>query len=228
MNSGNYLHRFTSAALLISGAVVAYALYQVFAVVPNEQVMGPVQRIFYFHVAAAVSVYLAVAALFGGSLWFLASRSATADALAEAAGEIAFLFSSIVLATGMIWGRVAWNTWFSWREPRLVSFLLIWCILLGLVMLRRFAQPAAVAAHSAVLGIIASVMTPVTMYAIKLLPQMAQLHPKDVPVQGLHPAFREALGISIIGVLLFAVSLLMLRTQLGMLQRKVELEDRAR
>jgi len=43
-------------------------------VVPNERLMGPVQRIFYFHVGSAITCYCAVAVVFIAGLWYLAEN----------------------------------------------------------------------------------------------------------------------------------------------------------
>ena len=87
--------------------MVAFAQIYIFLLVPNEIVMGAVQRIFYFHVASATSAYILTGILLLSSLLFLATNNRIWDASAQAAGEVGFLLCSAVLFSGMIWGHAA-------------------------------------------------------------------------------------------------------------------------
>lgn len=195
-----------------------YALYLSFVKAPAERLMGPVQRVFYFHVGSAVAAYCAFAVLLCAALAFLAYRSKLAEVYLRAGSETALLFTTIVLATGMIWGHSAWNTWFRW-EPRLVTFLLLWLIALSLVLLWRFAARETAAQHAAVLSILGAVMVPVVVYSIKLLPNMVQLHPEIVENQGLkHPDYYAALFVSMGALVLIQFLFVALRARIGLLE----------
>jgi heme exporter protein C len=206
-----------SLAWGVSGLLVLWALYSVFLWVPDEKIMGAVQRIFYFHVSSAVACYCSFGIVFAASVWYLASDSWKADVLAEAAGEVGFLFCTIVLISGMIWGHAAWGTWFNW-EPRLVTFLLLWLLFLSYTILRTFGDPARIAKHSAVVGILGSLTVPVMVFSIKLLAQSAQLHPQVVEKRGLAPEMEKALLLTIIAVTLFQACLVWIRTRIGYLK----------
>jgi len=201
--------------------LIFYALYLVFLVVPNERVMGPVQRIFYFHVGSAVSTYIACAAVLIGGLGYLATRRAEYDVLLEAGGELGFVFCLIVMASGMIWGHAAWNTWFNW-EPRLVSFLILTLIFFSFNALRVFGDPKKIAQHCAVLGILGAVTVPLVVFSIQLLPQFAQLHPQVVGNRGLKdPSFETALFLTMGALVLFTIELIWLRFKIGVIERRV-------
>ena len=176
--------------------------YLVFMVVPNEAVMGAVQRIFYFHVGAALACYAAFGVVFVASLAFLATGSRKADRISAACGEVGFVMCTIVLATGMIWGHSAWNTWFRWEEPRLVTFLVLWLIFLSFTVLRNFGEPSRVAAHAAVLGILGAASVPLVYVSIKFLPASARLHPEVIERGGLKdPSYWWAFGLSTVALL---------------------------
>ena len=201
--------------------LVGYCNYLIFAVVPNEKYMGPVQRIFYFHVGSATACYVAIAVMFICSILYLANRDWKMDVFANAGAEVAFVFCSIVMASGMIWGHAAWGTWFSW-EPRLVSFLLLWLILLAYLVLRRFADPGKVASHCAVLGILGAINVPIVVYSIKLLPRISQLHPQVVENDGLkHAMFKTTMFASMVSLILLVALLIILRSRLGFLSKKI-------
>ena len=170
---------------LFSAVATFFALYLIFVVVPNERVMGAVQRIFYFHVGAAFAAYLSVGILFVAALAYLATRKREWDALAEASSSVALTFSSIVLASGMIWGHSAWNVWWRW-EPRLVSFLVLWLLLLAATVLRSFTSGDSLQRNFfAVLGILSAVMIPVVIYSVQLLDHSEQLHPQVIAKRGI-------------------------------------------
>ncbi|MCB9029443.1 MAG: cytochrome c biogenesis protein CcsA [Deltaproteobacteria bacterium] len=194
--------------------LVLYANYLVFLVVPNEKVMGPVQRIFYFHVGAAMATYFAIGVILLSSLAYLATRKKFMDQLLTSATEVAFAFCCIVMITGMIWGNAAWNTPFRW-EPRLVSFLVLLLILLGMLLLRAFGDKEKVAIHSAVLGIISAINVPIVVFSIKLLPKATQIHPQVVQDRGLRdPSFVYTMLIGMIAMICFQFLLLWVRTKI--------------
>lgn len=206
---------------IVTLGVIVLANYYVFMVVPNEQVMGAVQRIFYFHVASAIACYGAFAAVFVASVSFLATRNERADILSAAAGEVGFVLCSIVLITGMIWGHSAWNTWFRWEEPRLVTFLVLWLIFLSFTVLRNFGDPHKTAVHASVLGILGALSVPIVYVSIKFLPQSARLHPEVIERGGLKdPSYKVALLIAMLGVALLCVVLTWLRFRVGVLERR--------
>lgn len=220
MLSANRLHLVGSLFLFLSFACIAFCNYLIFMFVDNERVMGPVQRIFYFHVASATACYVAFAVVFFAALRYIANRDWRADCVAEAAAEVGFVFCTITLFSGMIWGHAAWNTWFSW-EPRLVTFLLLWLIFLAFIILRMFASTARVATHSAVLGIVGALTVPLVVFSIKILPASSQLHPQVIEKKGLDPQFQMVMFICLASFLLFEVFLIWLRTRIGFLERRL-------
>jgi len=201
---------------LVTLLLLGVAQYFIFMVVPNEQIMGAVQRVFYFHVATALACYAAFFAVFVASISYLTTRNKRHDIFGVAAGEVGFVFCTIVLITGMIWGHSAWNTWFRWEEPRLVTFLVLWLIFLSFTVLRNFGDPAKTAVHGSILGIIGAASVPLVYASIKLLPQSARLHPEVIEHGGLKdPSYWQAFGISVGGMLCLCALLVWVRYRIG-------------
>lgn len=212
------------AATVCTFLVVALAQLLIFMIVPNEQVMGAVQRVFYFHVASALGCYLAFGVVFVASIMFLTTRAKRADILSAAAGEVGFVLCTIVLITGMIWGHSAWNTWFRWEEPRLVTFLVLWLIFLSFTVLRNFGDPTKTAVHASILGILGALSVPFVYVSIKLLPQSARLHPEVIERGGLRdPSYWWTFGISVIAIVVLCMLLVWLRYRVGVLQQRVRM-----
>ena len=141
--------------LLIALTAVAMPIATWFALIyaPTEKVMGDVQRIFYFHVPAAIAAYLACAVLLIGSILYLSKRDLRWDDLSRSATEVALLFCTLVLVTGPIWAKPAWGAWWTW-EARLVSTLVLELLLIASLLVRRYADSRDLGARlAAILGI---------------------------------------------------------------------------
>lgn len=212
---------FQELLFVIVFGLVALSNYLIFIWVAGDRIMGAVQKIFYFHVGSAVACYCSFVIVLIASIAYLWKRSWKMDVLSEAAGEVGFVFCTIVLLTGMIWGQAAWNTWFRW-EPRLVSFLLLWLIYLSFNLLRIFGDPQKIASHSAVLGILGTTTVPLVIVSIKILPQTAQLHPQVISGGGLHPSMKGVLFVSMAAMVLLQFLLVWLRTRIGYLMHYKE------
>lgn len=205
---------------LMSFILISASLYVIFCVVPNEKVMGPVQRIFYFHVGSAFAAYCSFAVVFISGVSFLVTRRKTHDYLGQASSEVGFMFCTACLVTGMIWGQVAWNTPFR-LEPRLVATLVLWFIFLSIVLLRSFGDPSKIKSHAAVFGIVGALTVPLVVYSIDLLPQFAQLHPRVIDRQGLKDSsFGYGLALASFALISFQATLIMFRYRIAVLEDK--------
>lgn len=113
------------------------------------------QKIFFFHTAHAFWLFCAVGVSGVSSIGYLITRNPKWDDVASASTDVSVAFGAVVLLTGSIWGKAAWDVWWTW-EPRLTMSLLLWLILVGYVLVRRFAGPSAdrVAAGMAIFGMV--------------------------------------------------------------------------
>ena len=131
---------------LVLAAVVAglgfLVLPFIIARTPIEPVMGPIQKIFYFHVPTAWLLMLSTLVAGGASLRYLFRGSARADAWALANAEIGVLFGLCALVSGPLWGRVAWGKFWTW-DARQTTTLLLELLLLAYLLARRYGGPAA-------------------------------------------------------------------------------------
>ena len=50
------------------------------------------------------------------------------------------LFGAVVLVTGSIWGKAAWDVWWDW-DARLTTSLLLWMTMVGYVLVRQYGGP---------------------------------------------------------------------------------------
>jgi heme exporter protein C len=211
---------FSLFAILVAATLI-FALYLVFMYVPNERIMGPMQRILYFHAGSATACYVAVFAMFAGALAYLFTKKDSFDRLIQSGTEVALVFASATLFSGMIWGQAAWNTYFRF-EPRLVSTLILWLMLFGGLVFRFLTPYENRPKFASVLAILSAVMVPVVIYSVELLPNTVQVHPQVVGDGGLRdPRFGQAFGVSILACSLLAIQLVWFGVILRSLEDKV-------
>ena len=140
--------------------------------------MGNLYRCLFYHVPHAMLSflfpYINCAACFLYLFWRHrnASLALAADAFAVASAEITVLYSTVGLATGMIWGRAAWGIWWAW-DARLTTYLLLWLLYVSYLLLRSFSGsgPALPGSGqtglvSAVLGVFAAIDIPICYMSI--------------------------------------------------------------
>lgn len=186
-------------------------LYLIFNFAPEQETMGHIQRIFYFHVPSAWVAFLAFFVVFVCSIMFLWKRDRKYDIVASSSAELGVVFSTLVLITGPIWARPVWNTWWEW-SPRLTLFLVLWFIFVAYLMLRAFVDDREKAARfSAVFGIFGFVDVPIVYMSIRL---WRDIHPKPVTDGGLHPDMATVLYFSLFTFTLIYLYILIQRVQL--------------
>jgi heme exporter protein C len=213
---------------ILAAILLLAALLAAFVIAPTEAEMGDVQRIFYFHVASAWAGLLAFLLVFLASIAYLRTRAPGWDVLAVSAAEIGVVFTTLTLASGSIWARSAWGTWWTW-EPRLTTTLMLWLIYVSYLLLRGMVEePDRRAAFAAVFGIIGFVDVPIVFMSIRW---WRTLHPQVVGTEGfnMETAMLPALFLSLAAFTIVFLYLLLLRTGLERSQQEmVELRRRVR
>ena len=152
---------------VVTALLMVAATAMVFLYAPEERTMGQVQRIFYFHVPSAwVSMMaFAVTAVAGGV--YLRTGRQSWDRIGHASVEIGLVFTVTATASGSIWARPAWNTWWTW-DPRLVTYTIMALIYVAYLMLRQAIEdPDRRARFAAVYGIVGFISVPITFFSIR-------------------------------------------------------------
>jgi heme exporter protein C len=171
--------------VLIPG--VLFALYMALVFAPAEATMGEVYRIFFFHLPANIGSFLFFFIAFVAGVAYLRTRNRRWDTWGAAAVEIGILSSFIGTASGSVWARPIWNTWWTW-DPRLTTVTILLLTYIGYFMLRgALDDPERRARYGAVFAILAFANIPLVWFAPRILDRT--IHP--VLVAGDNP---EALG----------------------------------
>lgn len=197
--------RLTAGFWAITLAMFMAGVVMVFAYTPVEKTMGPVQKVFYLHLPVAINTFLACVVVFVASVGYLWKRTQAWDDLALAACKTAVLLCSVVLLTGMIWGRSAWGAWWTW-SPRLTFSLLLWLLYVVYLVIRpAIESPQRRALVSAVYGLVAFLDVPLVYLSVKLMPQ--DIHPASI---ALEPQMKTTLLFWFLPVTLLNIGLIAL------------------
>jgi heme exporter protein C len=216
--------RVGAAVSLLGAAVAAWAI---FVHAPADTLQGPVQRIFYLHVSAAIGAYLCFAAVFVCSVAYLARGSLAADRLARAAAPVGLLMTSVNLLMGIIWAKPIWlwdpsQTW----DARFTSTVMLWAIYAGYLLVRRFSTPGRQAARfAAVVGCFGFLDVPITYFSVswwRTLHPGYVLHAAGGPA--LPPEMLQSFVITLLAVLLGTATLVLARYRVEALEERRELQ----
>lgn len=213
--------RLLPALAVLSFLALSAVLLLAFQWTPTAQCAAGclAQKIFYFHVPSAYSMYLGVAACVIGSIGYLTRRTSGWDALAHAGGEVAVLYAAIVLPTGMLWGWKAWGTPWVW-DPRLTSTLLGALIMVAYLVLRADAGEAE-KRFSAAVAVLGAAIMPIIHFSVQM---WRGQHPTVITRRGggVDARMGMVLGMGFLTFTLLSVVLVWLRARQRALGSRLE------
>jgi heme exporter protein C len=211
------------AITLFVAALVFTAGYAALFIAPEEQTMGLIQRIFYFHVAAWASMFTAFYVAVFANIAYLATRRQKWDWLGVAAVEVGVMCCTIGLVTGPIWAHPVWGVWWTW-DARLVTTFILWLLYISYLLLRGLIdEPQRRAMLSAVFGIFAFLDVPLVYVSNRL---WRTTHPQPVILggegSGLDPTMAKVLVLCIFSILGVTLLILVNRYRLEKLRQEYE------
>jgi heme exporter protein C len=219
---------------LLSAILTAWAIHLIFFVAPLQYGFNEAgkfngsslffnHKIFFFHVAHAFWLDAAVGVSGVCSIIYLITRRPKWDDIASAATDVAVAFGGVVLITGSIWAKAAWDRWWNW-EPRLTMSLLLWLVLVGYVLVRKFAGAGSerIAAAMAIFGMVG---VPFIYFMVG-----QDSHPKsgsDGTVATLGPGLALPFWVSVMALMCWFLTLMLSRIESTRAERELrELRER--
>jgi heme exporter protein C len=167
--------RFLTILTVVTVAAVAFGLFLALFWVGTDIDQGQVQRIFYIHLSSFAAAFIAFSGTVIGGVLYLRTRSVKWDTLALAGVEVGLALALINLATGMIWARPIWNTWWTW-DPRLTSEAIMILTYAAYLMLRNgIENPDQRRRMASVYGILAMTTVIITLMITRIRPDT--IHP---------------------------------------------------
>ncbi len=211
---------------ILSTLMVLIAAVLVFFYAPVEQLMGQVQKVFYFHVATAWVGMLGFMVAGVAGVFYLRTEEEKWDIAGLGAVEISLVFFMVAIIMGSIWARPIWNTWWTW-DPRLTTAAIVELIYAAYLLLRSgLDDPGKRARFSAIYAIFGFFSVPLTFISIRLV---RTIHPvvigsAEAASQGgfnMDAPMKTAFFFSLVAFSVFFADLLWHRIRLGKLQSKV-------
>ncbi len=161
--AGNWVPWLGTIFLLLLGA----GLYGGLILAPPDYQQGESYRIIFIHVPSAwmsLFIYMVMAAC---GVVILVWRMKIAEIVLISSAPIGASFTFLALATGSLWGKPMWGTWWVW-DARLTSELILLFLYLGVIGLHGAIEDKRIAARAiAILAIVGMVNIPIIHYSVE-------------------------------------------------------------
>jgi heme exporter protein C len=169
------------------GRIYEYSVFVIIAVVifagivlpiPNIPALGDKARVLYFHVPMS---WISVVA-FTMSLWYavryLRTKNIDYDIRSISSAQLGFLFCILATATGSLWAKFNWGSFWNW-DPRQTSIFILLMIYGAYFALRSAIDSEEQKARlSSVYAIVAGITMP---FFIFIMPRLVEtLHPDPI------------------------------------------------
>ena len=153
-------------AVRLTAALIAIGLYLALFVAPPDYQQGESVRIMFVHVPSAWMALFVYTSMAVASAMALIWKHPLSDIAARASAPIGACFTFISLATGSLWGKPMWGTWWVW-DARLTSMLVLFFLYLGYMALNNaFDDPGRGAKSSSILALVGFVNVPIIKFSV--------------------------------------------------------------
>jgi heme exporter protein C len=208
----------------IGAVLIAAALIDGLFLAPPERLQGESVRILYVHVPAAWLAMAGWSGIAAASLAQLVWRHPLAAVAARAIAVPGALFTAICLATGSLWGRPTWGTYWEW-DGRMTSMLVLLFLYAGFIALAAAEKERSGEGRIvAIYGLVGAINLPIIHYSVlwwRTLHQGESISflrgTSTIDAAMLWPLLASALGFSL---LFGAIVLMRMRAELA--RNKVE------
>ena len=204
-----------TALLLLAG------LYLGLLVAPADYQQGESYRIMFVHVPAAwmsMFIYMLMA---GAGAIVLVWNIKLAEIFASSCAPIGASFTFLALATGALWGKPMWGTWWAW-DARLTSELILFFLYIGYMALEAsIDDPRRAARAAAILALVGVVNIPVIHFSVEwwnTLHQPASVSKIGAP--SIHPSMIAPLLLMSFAFTFYFVAVVLLRMRNEILERE--------
>jgi heme exporter protein C len=210
------------------GAMILAALAWGLFYTPPERLQGESVRILYVHVPAAWLGMAGWSGIAAASIMQLVWRHPLATIAARAVAVPGALFTALCLATGSLWGRPTWGTYWEW-DGRMTSMLVLLFLYAGFIALAGAEKEKGGEGRlTAIFGLVGAVNLPIIHYSVTWWNTLHQGQSisfvrgtSSIDGSMLWPLLVSALGFSL---LFGAIVLMRMRAELARLKVEARLK----
>lgn len=213
------------SGLLLTAVAVIWGLFYI----PPDRLMGDTVRILIIHVPSAWLGMGGWTAIAISSLVFLVWRHPLASIAAEAAALPGAVFTAICLATGSLWARPTWGTWWVW-DGRVTSMLVLMFLYFGYMALAQAVNREGGSSRiPAIFGLVGAINIPIINRSVVWWQSLHQPPSITLGKSAIDSTFLVPLLIAVLGFsLLFGgVVLARMRALLADIQTEARLRRKA-
>ena len=207
-----------------TAVLMALGLYLALLRAPQDYQQGETVRIMFVHVPAAwmaLMVYSFMALAHGTAIVF---RHPLADLAAKAAAPAGSCFTFLALATGSLWGRPMWGTWWQWGDARLTSMFVLFLLYLGyLAVWQAVSDPIRAGRIAAIVAIVGFINVPIVKFSVdwwSTLHQPASVFRMGGPT--IHPSLLVPLGVMGAAYAMFFLTLWLAAMKAEIFERRIQ------
>jgi heme exporter protein C len=216
-----------TAWLAIGGLLlILIGSYAGLALVPAEARQGDSARILYIHVPAAWLGMGGWVALAIAGLMQIVWRHPLAGIAARAIAVPGALFTALCLATGSIWGKPTWGTWWEW-DGRMTSMLVLLFLYAGFIAFANATQDrASISMGAAIYAVVGAINLPIINRSVVWWNSLHQ--PASITTGGsaIAPSLLWPLGLTVLGFSLLFGAIVLMRMRAILADAKVEARQR--
>ena len=199
-------------------------------VTPPDYLQGETVRILYVHVPAAWLGMAGWGAIAAASISQIVWRHPLAAIAGRAVAPAGATFAALCLATGSIWGRPTWGTWWEW-DGRLTSMLILLFLYLGYIGLASAERERGGEGRMAALfGLVGAINLPIIHYSVLWWRTLHQ--GQSISISGgssIAPELLWPLPLTMVGftAIFAAATLMLMRADLARLKLEARLRRSA-
>jgi heme exporter protein C len=146
--------------------LVAAGVFGGLTMTPPDYLQGETVRILYIHVPSAWLGMAGWGAISAAAVSQIVWRHPLAAVAGRAVAPVGAVFAGLCLATGSIWGRPTWGTWWEW-DGRLTSMLILFFLYLGYIALASAERERGGEGRMAALfGLVGAINLPIIHYSV--------------------------------------------------------------
>jgi heme exporter protein C len=213
----------TGSMLIVLGCLAGLFL------APADYLQGDSFRILYVHVPSA---WLGMGGWTGLTLAGIAQlvwRHPLAAIAGRAIAAPGALFTVFCLATGSIWGRPTWGTWWEW-DGRMTSMLILLFLYLGYMALARASaengEAGGVSRVTALFALVGAINLPIIHYSVVWWNSLHQGQSISLTGSSIAPSMLWPLALTVTGFTLWFTAIVLLRMRAILAQTRIEARQR--